>query len=314
MAGFEYPDISHYRPVANWGAVSRAWRVIICKASQGTNHKDSFWPEFVREARRHKMITGAYHFLNKEDGSIAAAKQQAQFFIDVLDRTGGWKDLWLMLDIEDYNNDRPSMAQANAFLDELSRQTGRPRSTFVSYLPRWWWKAHGGGSTVLKDTIYCNSDYSAAPTMGAYAGKKPEILQYTSEYDAHTKGIPLVRDEHGRKNGIDMNRAPWTVEEFRKRVGLAPEEDLSIVDEKTQRYLDDQFKSIGKRVDRAVIRVGGKENSVYSAAAADEFKNLVMAKEALAEAKAAKEAAQKAADGVAQIMEHLGIKHSRSRG
>jgi phosphopantetheinyl transferase (holo-ACP synthase) len=52
------------------------------------------------------------------------------------------------------------------------------------------------------------------------------------------------------------------------------------------------------------------ENSFYSSHA-DDFKNLVMAKEALAEAKAAKEAAQKAADGVAQIMEHLGIKHSR---
>ena len=68
------------------------------------------------------MIAGAYHFLNKEDGSIAAAKQQARFFIDVLDRTGGWKDLWFMLDIEDYNGKRPSMAQADAFLDELSRR------------------------------------------------------------------------------------------------------------------------------------------------------------------------------------------------
>jgi hypothetical protein len=306
MAGFEYPDISHYRPVADWGAVARAWRVIICKTTEGLDHKDSFWREFAREARRHKMIAGAYHFLNKEDGSIAAAKQQARFFIDVLNRTGGWKDLWFMLDIEDYNGKRPSMAQADAFLDELSRLTGRPRSTFVSYLPRWWWKAHGGGSTVLKDTIYCNSDYSDRPNMGAYAGKKPEILQYTCEYDAHAKGIRLVPDEHGRNHGIDMNRVPWSVEAFRKRVGLA-EEDLSIMDEKTEKYLDKQFESIGKRMKLAVQRVGGRENSVYSGADPD-LKNLVMAKEAFAEAKAAKEAAQQAADGVAQIKNHLGVR------
>ena len=304
MAGFEYPDISHYRPVADWGAVARAWRVIICKTTQGTDHKDSFWPKFVREARRHKMITGAYHFLTKD-----AAKQQAQFFIDVLNGTGGWQDLWFMLDIEDYNGKRPSMAQADAFLDELSRLTGRPRSTFVSYLPRWWWNDHGGGSTALKDTIYCNSDYNEHPKTGAYAGKKPEILQYTSNYHADSEGIPSVWD-HGQKLGIDMNRVPWTVEDFKKRVGLAglaPEEDISIVDEKTEKYLDKQFAAIGKRMNLAVQRVGGRENSFYSSHA-DDFKNLVMAKEALAEAKAAKEAAQKAADGVAQIKSHLGIR------
>jgi Glycosyl hydrolases family 25 len=301
MAGFEYPDISHYRPVADWGAVARAWRVIMCKASQGTGHKDSFWPKFVREARRHKMITGAYHFLTKD-----SAKQQAQFFIDVLNGTGGWQDLWFMLDIEDYNGKRPSMAQANAFLDELSRLTGRPRSTFVSYLPRWWWNDHGGGSTVLKDTIYCNSDYNTHPNVGAYAGKKPEILQHTSNYYADGKGIPSVWD-HGQKFGIDMNRVPWTVEEFRKRVGLAGE-DISIVDEKTEKYLDKQFKAIAGRVDRAVLRVGGRENQIYSAHASDDYKNLIMAKEALAEAKAAKEAAQQAADGLAQIKSHLGIR------
>jgi hypothetical protein len=88
---------------------------------------------------------------------------------------------------------------------------------------------------------------------------------------------------------------------------LAGAEDLSIVDEKTQRYLDEQFESIGKRVDRAVQRVGGRSNSVYSDSA-DDFKDLVMAKEALAEARAAKEAAQKASDGVAQIKSHLGVR------
>ena len=43
---------------------------------------------------------------------------------------------------------------------------------------------------------------------------------------------------------------------------------------------------------------------VYSGADPD-LKNLVMAKDALAEAKEAREAAQQAADGVAQIMETL---------
>jgi hypothetical protein len=90
---------------------------------------------------------------------------------------------------------------------------------------------------------------------------------------------------------------------------LTGAEDLSIMDERTEKYLDKQFKNTAERVDLALQRIGGRENSVYSDHDDDHrFKNLVMAREALAEAKAAKEAAEKAADGVAQIIGHLGVR------
>jgi GH25 family lysozyme M1 (1,4-beta-N-acetylmuramidase) len=297
VADLEYPDISHWRPVSDWKAVARSWRIITCKTSEGSTDLDSFWPEFVREARRHGMIVGAFHFLRKESGSTDAAKRQARWFIDVLNRTGGWKDLWFMLDIEDRKHkdgtvDRPSMAQASAFLDELSRLTGRPRSTFVSYLPRWWWNDHGGGSTVLKDTIYANSDYRASPDTSPYAGKEPEILQYTSSFDANSKGI-------SHRDGIDMNRVGWTVEEFSNRVGLGKEEDISIVDERTKQYLDEQFKQVLGRVDRAVQRIGGRPNTAYNNDN-EAFQNLAMAKEALAEAREVRK-------DLKEIKDHLDI-------
>jgi GH25 family lysozyme M1 (1,4-beta-N-acetylmuramidase) len=296
VADLEYPDISHWRPVSDWKAVARSWRIIICKTSEGSTDRDSFWPEFVREARRHGMIVGAYHFLRKESGSIDAAKRQARWFIDVLNRTGGWKDLWFMLDIEDRKHqdgtvDRPSMAQASAFLDELSRLIGRPRSTFVSYLPRWWWNAHGGGSTVLKDTIYVNSDYRPSPDTSPYAGKKPEILQYTSSHDANSKGI-------SHRDGIDMNRVGWTVEEFSNRVGLG-KEDISIVDAQTKQYLDKQFDDILHRLTQAVQRVGGRENQFFNSNNPD-AQNLAMAKDALAEVREVRKDLNK-------IKTHLGI-------
>lgn len=219
---------------------------MICKASEGTTFRDPFFPEFVREARRHGMTVGAYHWLSKQDGSVD------------------------------------------------------PRSTFVSYLPRWWWRSRGGGSTILKDTVYVNSDYRPAPNMGEYAGKSPEILQFTSSHDAKANGIP-------HPDGIDMNRAPWAVEEFARRVGArGGKEDVSIVDDATKDYLDRQFKEILARVDRAVQRIGGRSNAVYNNTQED-FLGLVMAEDVLAEAKAAREAATQVAAEVAKIKSHLGL-------
>ena len=59
------------------------------------------------------------------------------------------------------------------------------------------------------------------------------------------------------------------------------EEDLSIVDAATKRYLDGRFAEILSRVDRAVQRVGGRANAVYNDSN-PAFQDLIMSKEVLA--------------------------------
>jgi len=82
------------------------------------------------------------------------------------------------------------------------------------------------------------------------------------------------------------------------------EEDISIVDDATKKYLDDQFKAVLARVDRAVQRIGGKSNAVYNDNNVD-FQRLIMAEEALAEARAARQVAEKVAAEVATIRAQL---------
>jgi N-acetylmuramoyl-L-alanine amidase len=96
------------------------------------------------------------------------------------------------------------------------------------------------------------------------------------------------------------------IDTFRDQVRALVEEDISIADKKTQEFLEKQFASIRGRIDRAVQRIGGRSNSIYNDNN-DDFKGLVMAKEALAEAKGARDAADRVAGELAKIRAHLGI-------
>jgi len=84
------------------------------------------------------------------------------------------------------------------------------------------------------------------------------------------------------------------------------EEDLSIMDKKTEEFLEKQFDSIRGRIDRAVQRVGGRSNAVYNNDN-ENFRDLVMAEEALAKAEEARRLAKTAVDQLTQIKEHLKI-------
>jgi hypothetical protein len=84
------------------------------------------------------------------------------------------------------------------------------------------------------------------------------------------------------------------------------EEDISIVDKKTEEFLEKQFDSIRGRIDRAVQRVGGRSNAVYNNDN-ENFRDLVMAEEALAKAEEARRLAKTAVDQLTQIKQHLNI-------
>lgn len=77
------------------------------------------------------------------------------------------------------------------------------------------------------------------------------------------------------------------------------EEDISVVDERTKEYLDDQFTAVLHRVNQAVQRIGGRQNAAYSSGNPD-FQNLAMAEEALNEVREVRKELK-------QIKDHLGI-------
>jgi Domain of unknown function (DUF1906) len=87
---------------------------------------------------------------------------------------------------------------------------------------------------------------------------------------------------------------------------ILSQEDLSIVDEATKKYLDEQFGLIRGRVDRAVQRIGGRRNTVYNDDN-EHFQGLVMAQEALAKAEEARKLAKTAVDELTKIKNHLNI-------
>jgi hypothetical protein len=82
------------------------------------------------------------------------------------------------------------------------------------------------------------------------------------------------------------------------------EQDLSVADAATKKFLDDKFDAVLHRMTQAVQFIGGKDNAAFSSSKPD-FKNLIMAEKALEEAKKARQAAEKVAGEVAQLKAQL---------
>ena len=129
--------------------------------------------------------------------------------------------------------------------------------------------------------------------MAGQAGPSPWVWRRYNGPSPHTHHMHVsIRHTEAAEN----DRGTWHI----------LEEDLSIMDKKTEEFLEKQFDSIRGRIDRAVQRVGGRSNSIYNDNN-DDFKGLVMAKEALAETKGARDAADRVVGELAKIRAHLGI-------
>jgi hypothetical protein len=106
-------------------------------------------------------------------------------------------------------------------------------------------------------------------------------------------------------HGFSVKGSVQPIDTFRERVhARMTGEDLSIVDAATKKFLDDKFDAVLHRMTQAVQFIGGKDNAAFSSSKPD-FKNLIMAEEALEEAKKARQAAEKVAGEVAQLKAQL---------
>jgi lysozyme len=87
-------DISHHNKVTNWIAVSDSVDFVILKATEGGTFKDPKFRAYWSNAKRHKVIRGAYHFFVP---NVPAEKQFANFKNSVKLSKG---DLVPFLDVE----------------------------------------------------------------------------------------------------------------------------------------------------------------------------------------------------------------------
>lgn len=95
----EYPvqgiDVSHHQQKIDWAMLDKkAVQFAFIKATEGGNHKDSMFQENWREARKIKILSGAYHFFTFcKDG-----EEQARNYIHYVPRDS--IDLPPIIDLE----------------------------------------------------------------------------------------------------------------------------------------------------------------------------------------------------------------------
>lgn len=94
-------DVSNHNGVIDWAKVAQAnYQFAYIKASEGKSHRDNAFERNVRQARQAGLLVGAYHFFRKNRDGV----EQAQNMLAAI--KGVDLDLPLVVDIEDWDNDR----------------------------------------------------------------------------------------------------------------------------------------------------------------------------------------------------------------
>jgi GH25 family lysozyme M1 (1,4-beta-N-acetylmuramidase) len=111
-------DLSHYNEVTSFSDIKASGIVgVIHKATQGLDDRDPKYRWHRQRATAAGLWWGAYHFGTNADGAA-----QARFFLSVVDPTP--QDL-LALDFEQNGDDTMTLTQAEQFVTEVFRETGR---------------------------------------------------------------------------------------------------------------------------------------------------------------------------------------------
>ena len=194
-----YPDVySGQAGISFHGAP-----IAMVKATQGTGYVNpDYSPAKSRAASAGAFFCG-YHFLEAGNGS-----GQAQHAFSV-----AGKGVPLMVDFEP-SNTKPSMADAEAFIDEYRKLGG---TVHLLYFPHWYWQELGSPALTpfISRTMHLvSSDYTAysdtGPGWAAYGGMTPAVWQYTSgaTFSGH--------------NPVDMNAYKGTIAQFKALVTDSP--------------------------------------------------------------------------------------------
>jgi len=152
-------DLSHYNEVLSFSDIKASGIAgVIHKATQGTDDVDPDYASRRAQALAAGLWWGAYHFGTNADGTA-----QADYFLSVVNPQP--TDL-LALDFEQNGNDTMTLQQAEQFVTEVYRRTGRYPGFYSDSLidsllgetvnqtlqQCWLWRAEYGASPVVQPT------------------------------------------------------------------------------------------------------------------------------------------------------------------
>jgi lysozyme len=182
-------DASHFDAVPDGArVVAEGFKFMTHKAGGDASDAElGAWWNAVK-GQRGKLLLGAYWVLYPGDPVI-----RANSFIARLDsQCPGWRDgpFILQADCEKWNGDAstvPPISQINAFCDRLAVRL--PKLNPIVYAPEW---VYGSKVSALRYPLWASSYVTGSGTAqhlypgdsssrwGAYGGREPSILQFTS--------------------------------------------------------------------------------------------------------------------------------------
>ncbi|WP_205500921.1 glycoside hydrolase family 25 protein [Rufibacter psychrotolerans] len=123
-------DISHHQREIDWKAVkAQKIKFTFIKATEGITHQDRYFARHWRQAKKHDVLRGAYHFfLPARD-----AEKQARNFLNRVKLEAG--DLPPVLDVEvtNHQSDEEIRAGVQLWLDMVEEEYGLKPIIYTNY-------------------------------------------------------------------------------------------------------------------------------------------------------------------------------------
>jgi GH25 family lysozyme M1 (1,4-beta-N-acetylmuramidase) len=155
---------------------------VSAKCSQGTGYHDLYFARNRANAKHNKQPFIAYHFLERGNG-----KQQAQFFVHLVNLSGGFNDIGAMVDIEKQNKSYgPTLHDVSDFVAEFTRLV--PGKTLVFYTGGWYWRGYLGDPTAFAGHPLWDANYikgSGTPQQ-LIRGVTPNYFPHYGGWKKHT--------------------------------------------------------------------------------------------------------------------------------
>lgn len=198
-----YPDISHYHPVSDWGAVKDHCPFLITKATQGVSFVDPYLATAIRECEARGIPYWLYTYLNA-GGETA----QAQYMVSICQQMIGSHFVGYVLDVE-AGNDPGGVKAALDWLKGVSPKV----MLYTGYkdFERYRWVIESRGDTVA----WWEARYANGPNLHDKYHVGVDLQQYTD--CGSCPGIP---------GGIDLNYIRGKSEDWY----LEREDDMSAQD------------------------------------------------------------------------------------
>lgn len=150
-------DLSHHNKVTNWDSVAKTIDFVIIKATEGSTFKDPCFKSYWRNAKKHNIIRGAYHFFKPG----VPGDEQFENFKNTVNLSQG--DFVPVLDVE---NKEADINEVNKWLELAEKHYGVKPILYTEYL--FFKVLLEGDVKVDRLWIYLDESYKLRPSFDNY--------------------------------------------------------------------------------------------------------------------------------------------------